>query len=128
MLRNSNTPQLINFSPSDLEMHQQEKAKNQRSGKSASVEEEDEDAKKKKEGPKFKLKRGATSKRFNLEKPFREGEEPMDDQTLLFGTQTGSIVFMQAGPEPKMIANFKDAHEAEIKRVFFCEAIARLVR
>ena len=52
----------------------------------------------------------------------------MDEKILLFGTKIGSIIFVQASPQPKVIANFKDAHEAHVKRIFFCEAINRLIR
>jgi WD40 repeat protein len=115
----STTMALINLNPVDVEEHQAAKVLAQRKTTAKEV--------------KFKSA-SATSSMLNsgpvknlLDYGFREGEEGIKDETMVFGTKGGSIVFTRVGPRPKTMLTFKDAHEGALLKLCYCEANGRLV-
>lgn len=50
-----------------------------------------------------------------------------DEQTLVFGSKTGSLIFVRVSQTPEIIFRFKSAHECAIWKVEFCKGIGRLV-
>jgi hypothetical protein len=115
----SMTMTFIKLNPLDVEEHQAAKVQAQRKTAAKEV--------------KFKSA-SATSSVLNsspvknlLDFGFREGEEGIKDETMVFGTRGGSLVFVRVGPRPKVMLTFKDAHEGAVTKVCFCEANGRLV-
>ena len=70
---------------------------------------------------------GAREQKVVKDVGFRFDEDMVDDEMLVFGTQTGSIVFAQPGPKPKILATHKDSHEGRIDDIVYSESMGRLI-
>ena len=56
-----------------------------------------------------------------------EDDHPIVDQCLVLGTMVGSLVFLQPGSKPRVVATFKDAHDSCISLIRYVPASKTLI-